>query len=482
MNDFYLKILINIPSSCIKIICSEGVCMNFEKIVEKVPRYPYFYTVDELNQRSKELAEKYSNVVSLEQIGASKNGEPINALVIGEGSYNALVFACPHPNEPIGCLTVDFLATVLAENKEFREELNYTWYLVKCADPDGLRLNHGWLKGPFNFLNYSLNFYRPAPFMQVEWTFPIKYKKLNWDKPIPETKALMNVIDKIKPDFMYSLHNAGFGGVYYYVTDECPPLYEPFRKIAINRKLPLSLGEPEVPYAKLLSDGVYKMPTTKETYDYYEKYTDIDPAKVIRFGTGSDDYASTVAKTFTLVTEVPYFYNPLIEDTSPSESYRLKIILDSINYQRTLYEFEKKIFDAVKDYAEKTPIYYSIDEFMKLAPVGHNAHESWAKKNIDPKQKATKAQEFDNLYVLKFYSSLLVGELLRLIDYELMKAQDESWDSKLHSLDKQLRSKLLSILTPLEEKVDYNVIKIKKLVEVQVLSGLYAADYVKTIR
>lgn len=456
--------------------------MSFESIATKVPYYPYFYTVDELNQRSKELADKYSDVVELIKAGESKKGEPIYALKVGDGSYNALVFACPHPNEPIGTLTVDFLATELATNETLRKSLDYTWYLIKCADPDGLRLNHGWLKGPFNFINYVMNFYRPAPYMQIEWTFPIKYKKLNWDKPTPETKAIMNIIDTAKPDFMYSLHNAGFGGVYYYVTDECKPIYDNLRRVARDRKLPLSLGEPEVPYVKQLSDGIYKMPTTRETYDYYEQYTDIDPAEAIRCGTSSDDYASTVANTFTLVTEVPYFYNPLIEDTSLSHNLRLNLILDDIKFRRDLHKFLSNIFEKVKDRAEKTDIYYSLEEFIRLMPVGLDAHESWAKKNIKPDEKATKAQEFDNKYVSRFYSTLVLGELLRLVDYELMKTDDISWESELQNYSRQLRTKILSILTPLEQQVDYKAIKIKKLVEVQVLSGLYVADYVRTVK
>ena len=71
----------------------------------------------------------------------------------------------------------------------------------------------GGFKGPYTPLNYALNFYRPAGFQQVEWTFPIKYKTLDNNDPIPETKALMKIIEEEKPIFIYSLHNAGFGGV-----------------------------------------------------------------------------------------------------------------------------------------------------------------------------------------------------------------------------------------------------------------------------
>ena len=104
----------------------------------------------------------------------------------------------------------------------FLNDLGYTWYIVKCVDPDGLKLNENWLKGPFTVTNYIKNFFRPAGNVQVEWSFPMKYKEYNFNKPLPETVALMSLIEKIKPDFIYSLHNAGFGGVFWYINREMP--------------------------------------------------------------------------------------------------------------------------------------------------------------------------------------------------------------------------------------------------------------------
>jgi len=40
-----------------------------------------------------------------------------------------------------------------------RESLGYTWYLVKCIDPDGTRLNEGWFKGPFSIENLARHYY-----------------------------------------------------------------------------------------------------------------------------------------------------------------------------------------------------------------------------------------------------------------------------------------------------------------------------------
>ena len=76
-----------------------------------------------------------------------------------------------------------------------------------------MRLNEGWLKGPFVRSHYGRHFYRPAGEEQVEWTFPFEYKKAYFDAVLPETLALMRQIDKRKPTLMCSLHNGELGGV-----------------------------------------------------------------------------------------------------------------------------------------------------------------------------------------------------------------------------------------------------------------------------
>src|SRR5690606_37540367 len=126
-----------------------------------------------------------------------------------------------------------------------REALDYTWHFIPTVDPDGSRLNEGWFAGPFNRTHYARHFFRPAAHQQVEWTFPFAYKRAFFDKVLPETLALMRVIDELKPEFMYSLHNAEYGGVYYYLSDQAEPLYGLLGEIPGWEGLPLHLGEPE---------------------------------------------------------------------------------------------------------------------------------------------------------------------------------------------------------------------------------------------
>jgi len=159
-------------------------------------------TVAELDDSSKKLANRFPHV-DLMEIGKSREGRTIYCLKIGEGNENALLFAFPHPNEPIGSMTLEFLSWFLVENPQFTKKTGYTWYLIKAIDIDGAVLNEGWFKGEFTPLKYAKNYYRPSPFEQVEWSFPINYKKLKFETPLLETHALMQLINEIKPKFMY---------------------------------------------------------------------------------------------------------------------------------------------------------------------------------------------------------------------------------------------------------------------------------------
>ncbi|MDH5200633.1 MAG: M14 family zinc carboxypeptidase, partial [Candidatus Bathyarchaeota archaeon] len=168
------------------------------EILDSVPEYREFLTVDELNSSSQALADEHGHV-DFFRVGESTEGEPIHALRIGDGPRNALLFGFPHPNEPIGSMTLEYLSRRLAEDDELRDEMGYTWYIVKCIDPDGARLNEGWFKGRFTPLKYALNYYRPPGKNQVEWTFPVDYKTLHFHDPLPETRALMRLIDGPRP-------------------------------------------------------------------------------------------------------------------------------------------------------------------------------------------------------------------------------------------------------------------------------------------
>ena len=70
----------------------------------------------------------------------------------------------------------------------------------------------------------------------------------------------MALIEEIRPDFIYSLHNSGFGGAYFYVSEEAEALYQPFYDLVESQGLHLHLGEPEAVWMTKFADAIFQAP------------------------------------------------------------------------------------------------------------------------------------------------------------------------------------------------------------------------------
>ena len=444
-------------------------------ILESVPDYKVFLTVDELSASSHQLAAQYSDVVQVLEIGQSRQGETVEALKIGDGPRKALLFAMPHPNEPIGSMMLEVLAARLAEDQALRERLGYTWTLIKCIDPDGTRLNEGWFKGPFSVTNYARHYYRPPSFEQIEWTFPVDYETLHFDAPLPETRALMSLIEEIRPDFIFSLHNSGFGGVYFYLTEEAQGLYDPFYRLVEDQDLPLHLGEPEMPYAIPYAKAVYAFPPIASMYDFLKDQTGKDPAEILKAGTSSMDYASRFCDPFGLVCEMPYFHNPAIHNTAPSDMVRRHAILEGLATHRAEMEMLQEQYAGVADeLTVDSPFRAAIAEMLRTWQDRLLAYENWARTDPKTERQATVAEKLDNLVIDRFYRLLSLGMFVRLLETQIKSTgSSPGLDAALEATTRWFQERS----SALEADLDYSVIPIQKLVRVQLGTALLAAEY-----
>lgn len=455
------------------------------ELINNIPDYKQFLTVGEMDASSKSLAKEFSDVVELFEMGRSRDNNPIYCLKIGDGSKNALMFGCPHPNEPIGAMMLEYFSRALAADRELRDELDYTWYIVKSWDVDGTKLNENWFKGPFTLYNYARNFFRPAGHQQVDWTFPIDYKNLHFHDTIPETKAMMKLIDEIEPEFIYSLHNAGFGGVYWYITEEIREVYDDMRNAAKKQGVPLNLGEPEAPYCVALDPAIYQDLGIQQNYDYLEKYGVKNPEELLKVGTCSADYAKNVCGAFTLLTELPYFYDQRINDLSESDITRKEAVLKNLKASEAADEIIKTVLDETKEYLdEKNPFRLALEAFTGNNKERNDSTRKMVEENPDFARKATVAEKFDNLLVSRFYKMLSYGLLVRASESELEKMKDKNEDDTtkyrtLCAAFETAEKELKELSRELETKIDYEVVPIKKLVAIQLECGLIIANYLK---
>ncbi|GLW99423.1 M14 family zinc carboxypeptidase [Microtetraspora sp. NBRC 16547] len=381
--------------------------------LDTVPGYDRFPTVDEVHESLTRLAAAHPGTAELRRIGTSRLGEPMLCLTVGDGPAHAIVAAGPHPNEPIGGLTVVHLASRLCADPALRG--SYTWHIVGCLDPDGTRLNEGWFAGPYTKAHYGRNFYRPAGDEQVEWTFPFSYKRAYSDRVMPETLALMRLIDATRPTFMTTLHNSELGGVFYYLSRPEPALQAVLSALPARYGLPLHAGEPEHPSITRLGQGVFLSPRMDDLYDYTEALGQ-DPATLIT-GAASDSYAARYG-TLCLTAELPYWIDPSAGDTTPTaDVYADLVQAQAADLRSTHAVLDEALRGVAGDVVSASPFLRASRYFVPLlAGMATTGERAGAPDNDRPAIAAERSSCRDLVHSFRLRFG---GMLLRALEGEI---------------------------------------------------------------
>lgn len=438
-----------------------------DTLMNSVPNYTRFFTVDELFNHTRAAALQHPNLTRYQIVGYSRNAEAIPMLSIGNGSKSVLLYACPHPNEPIGSLLVDFLLDALFQHSDLL--MNYTWHLLPCVDPDGTRLNEGWFAGPFTIRQYVQYYYRPAVAEQVEWTFPILYKNYSWSTPSNETQALMNAIQLTQPDFVYGLHNSGFGGMYYYINPPLSDIFPALEYLPTSLGLFVTKGEPESPWDVQYAPGIFKPISLRSAYDYYEKYTHIDPVTMMSGGGTTFDYLadSGLNKTIFLMAELPYFLSfALMNDTIIPNATRREFLLLGLDKDNASTIVVANLLERIQEVMTlNSSCYRAFCSLFGLYESSARARREAIINDNSTLAPATVATRMDALYISAFYKVLVIGMLDRAI---LLQLNQPSSDVKLlEEAHIELESHLNSWIEDIEQNLPYSPMCIRTLVQAQ---------------
>ncbi|MET8243999.1 M14 family zinc carboxypeptidase [Streptomyces sp. NPDC005202] len=211
--------------------------------------------MDELGARAAALVARRPRDARLRRVGTSRAGTPLWLLSVGHGSRQALVVAGPHANEPVGGATVLRLAERALADPGIGEGADVTWNLLLCLDPDGSRRNEGWLAGPYTLGQYFRNFFRPGFLEQPEW-LPDGAAAA----ALPETRALLDLQDELRPFLQCSLHGVDVGGGFVELTRDLPGLAQRVAHTAARLGIPRELGAYDTLYWPGLGPAVYRIP------------------------------------------------------------------------------------------------------------------------------------------------------------------------------------------------------------------------------
>ncbi len=454
---------------------------NIERILNLVPEIDVFLTPDEMDESTFALQKKFPHLLQVDKVGESREHHPLYRLKIGSGKKKALMYGCPHPNEPIGCMMLEHLSRILCENEALLNELDTTFYIIKAIDPDGLKLNEGWLKGPFTYENYASHFYRPISDAQVEWTFPLHYKNYHFDKYLPETKVLMDQMEEIIPDFVYSLHNSSFGGVYFYVNKPDHNIIDHLPEAANHADLPLNLGEPECIFSEVYAPAVYEFLRGTQYYDYYEENLPGNPADLMVCGGSSGDYMSNInPNAFVMMCEEPYFYCPDSSNLSPCDDMtRKEAILKSYEVRDEVVSKLRELNETLRKYAPLQSPYIRALE-MYTAEYGHEKEAQIKLMNDHPEEysdMATVASKFDNLIGSGWYPLLAFGMIIGSAKQVLENTSlNNEQIAELHGLIKESENFIHERCIEIEKSIPCKPIDIQKLVKVQMESALIVLE------
>lgn len=438
-----------------------------------IPDWKRYYTVDVMHEKVAEAVDGYDAIEYID-LGKSTNGETIDCMKVGDGRYNALVHGFPNCEEPIGGVLLDYFARRLAEETEFREKLDYTWYLIPCSDPDGARLCEGFQTGEQTVLNFSLNYYRTPLSLTAEWCFPFRFGPLDLNSPTAETRALMSLMDRMDIHFVSSLHQMKWGGITYQVPHACPELYgalwESARKFNIfPRKRPGTTIAPGV------SQAYYIEVARGYLRQWSKGVGNIEPIKgcyIYEYGQMRNPHM------FMMIPEGTFWYDARMWDDSPTDG----TVGDSLRAGKEIVDdvqgFMLDVWKKALPYLEsETPFKRMYTEMMQpLITKEVNVSNPVLTFNDEVhNRKATVAEKYAIEGREVSFRMTHMGGLMRVLDAELENGGNEV----LSGLRDEVYQKVLAFDERLHR--DYEVVlnPIRNNVGMSISSMIHAALYAK---
>ncbi len=441
--------------------------MIWQNIVDEIPDFAHYLTADELEASTWQLKQDYPDLVEVQEIGASRAGHPLNLIRIGTGPHRALWMGGGHPNEPLGSLVIDYFTRLLCENTDLRESLDYTWYFIKCLDPDGSRRNEKWLTQKFDLKNYLRHSYRPPVLMQPEFTFPHTYKDFHFDDPLPEAQAILNALEIAQPDLYYSLHCGSYGGAFYGFNRPLPALY-PLLQDILDRlnlyRLPYSFIVGDVGDELLLADGIFQQSGLDYIYENLVTRGEENPAQHIPHG-GTGIEIAQKYNAFMLNAEVDYCQDARIRDESLTEIPLKDVLIANQKFWEAFLTKLAVIPPVLNEF--RVPFNLTLIPHLDLS-IPDLAIGLPPVTQMATVQQIHLYSELPRLRVLRE-----IGQFLNMLELEIA---DSNPSSDIENVYQMLEHEFEIIWEDLAAGLTYRAVPLRELVGYQLVSGLVTAE------
>lgn len=382
---------------------------RYEDVVAGVPDHERYLSVEQLETSTDRFVATHPGV-EVWTAGASRAGHAIRCIEVGDDPLRVVLAGAPHPEEPVGTLVLEYLLPLLAET-DLAQRLGFRFSVVKVCDPDGMRLNEAWFAEPGDLAGFLLRQYRPPFVEQFEWTFPFAYKGYAFRRPLPEARAVMEVLHRGPLDLYMGLHNAHCSGAYFYVSHDDATLTRELAAVLAAAGLPPHRGEPEMPYLRAFGDAVFEAFDLRDDYEYYARYG-VAPAAVLQGGTSSDAYAASVWDCFTLVAEVPFFTSERAADRSPAGVSRAEAVRQGIELEREYAAWlAARYAEAAAELHEASPWQRALHAYLVAVKDDLRAEAEMVAREECFAEEATVAQLFSSVHLRELDVLSHVGHL-----------------------------------------------------------------------
>lgn len=458
--------------------------LHINDIYARLPEIDRYPTVAGIHAQTQALAEAYPDRVWIWPAGQSREGRPIDCLQVGQGHLHAVVIGGADANEPLGPLAVLEWTRLLCEDAGRRGAMDYTWYFVPLLDPDGMTRNQRWFGGPFTLTHYARHNYRPPESQRPEFCFPIQYKTLSHPGLMPETQALMRVIDEARPDFLFSIHQGDTGGVTYAVNRPAVPLYHPLHAVAERFDLvylhQAMLGSRSI--YRRYAPGIFQYASSVYyKYNAYLRLGVADPAAAIVRGDSAESYAEGKYGTFALMARVDMRAEPRVADTTPTGRPLVDV----------LEEGEVRA-DALDDWISAVlwPVSSDFELAFNRAYLRARMRELKASEAVQVGLDTSVLQTVEDRQAVaaEVFAHLIQPRLQRLREMGLylgMLEREMAAGNRAFTIQEayvKLAERFEEVAARLEYDLNYRMVPLREMVAFQIGSGMAAAAYVEGLR
>ncbi len=302
-----------------------------------------------------------STACTLEQIGTSKQGRPVQALAIGDGTTVITIKGNAHADEPTGIITCIQLVRLLKDHPDWRPLLDrFRFCLVPTANPDGLARNQGWLSSSFSLEQYFRHVYRDLPQNDVEFGYPSDAAEIEGVRP--ENVACARFFDACAPIASHiSLHSMVFtGGAWFLLSgSEDPGFVEPVITFLTSacRDISLPLHDEDRGgqrgFARI-APGFHTIPTVEGMQTFFKQSGNTALTSQFRLNSMQYNMRFNDAR-YTAVSELPYAYDSNLADMTATD-------LPRPDLERQRAEIQVEVLDELAKIIEETGDYASTEE------------------------------------------------------------------------------------------------------------------------